>query len=130
MPEKFGEQSETKKIKDLKEYLKNNSKLLVENQDIDKIYKKILGEMKASTTYYDTENIKVNLDGYNLVFTDKEGNLLHSFVAPESILSLSKAGKIGERKELENELENSGYTIDDSEEFRVAIRKLLRKKSK
>jgi len=124
------EVKEIKKFKDLAEYLKNNSQLLVENKDIYKVHKKILGEKRVSTTYYDTENIKVNLDGYNLVYTDKEGDLLHSFAIPESILSLTKAGKVGERKELEKELEKLGYEIDASEDFRVVIEKVLRKKIK
>ncbi|MFA5187915.1 MAG: hypothetical protein WC460_00960 [Patescibacteria group bacterium] len=127
MPEKFGEKIETKKFNDLTEYLKNNSQLLAEEKDIDKSYKRILGEMKACTTYYDTENIKVNLDGYNLVFTNKKGDLLHSFLVPKLIPSLIKAGNLGERKELEGKLEAIGYKIDDSDEFRNVIEKVLRK---
>ena len=127
MSEKFGEKIEAKNSKDLEEYLKNNARLLASEKDIDKIYKKILGEMKVSTTYYNMEDIKVNLDGYNLVFTDKKGNLLHAFIVPKLIPSLVKAGNLGERKELEGKLEAIGYKIDDSEDFRNAIEKVMKK---
>jgi hypothetical protein len=111
----------------LAEFLEVNSKKLADAGDIEDHLKAIFKPMIVSLTYYNQTSIKVDFDGYQVIFTDQAGNLMHSFVLPENIIDLEKRGKLGERKNLEEKFEELGYEIDDSEKFRDAINRQLKK---
>lgn len=111
----------------LTNYLETNSRLLVPAEKISQ--KDILKPMTASLTYNDAKNIKVNLDGYNITYTDKDGSLRTTFLTDNATSELEqemKKASIGQNWDvLQKALEKIGYTVTHDNRFDMAVSKQL-----
>lgn len=117
------------KSENLGEYLSCSAKALAEPGSIGELYKEKLKPKLATLGYYDNERIKFNVNGYNLIYVNDDRGLMHALIVPGDILSLKNANKLHEREEIEGELEKLGYVLDNSEEFRNLIEKILNNKT-
>ena len=98
--------------------------LVDKSQTSDELAK--FSPMDATTSYADSEHVVWNADGYDLVFLDRDRNLVRAKIVPES-LPLLKSGKLGERQHLESLLKQLGYNLVD-QKFNDPIWRALNKK--
>ena len=120
------EVKEKEKFNSLQEYLEKDSKQLVAADEIIEGLKQWLKPKQVCLTYYDQDQVKVNLDGVNAVYLDDQGNLLQSFIIPENIMDvkLEKIGDVWDK--LEEEFTKLGYIVTYDDLFKRAISKQLK----
>ncbi|MDO8516129.1 MAG: hypothetical protein Q7S28_02680 [bacterium] len=82
---------------------------------------KIFAPRSATLSYYD-EKTKFDVRGYNLTYWNDDGNIYQARIFPGLISSLKNKGGLHEREEIEDELKNFGFVIDNSEWFHMFIK--------
>ncbi|GMQ95255.1 MAG: hypothetical protein BMS9Abin13_368 [Patescibacteria group bacterium] len=117
------EDAEKNKFENLQEYIENGSQVLVPVEQIKDMYRDALKPKTATLGYANADSVKFNVKGYNLIYVNGNTGLSHVEIIPEAISSLKKSGRLHEREELEKELEELGFIVNNSEEFFNAIDK-------
>jgi len=107
------------------ETLLQKATLLVSASEMSDELKGLSDKLKGTLTFYDSENVKWNVDGYDFVFFDTDGNLKRFKINP---LELGFMGTTHERENLEQRFHSAGYILDDSEKLRSAIYRQLNRK--
>ncbi|OGN33689.1 MAG: hypothetical protein A3F98_01900 [Candidatus Yanofskybacteria bacterium RIFCSPLOWO2_12_FULL_41_8] len=115
------EQLQESERQNLAEYLEKNSNVVIDKDKLNEEIIRIAMSMKGMLGYYDSRDVKFSVDGYDFVYFNNEGDLLHVKIKPEEVLDLEKAGKINESDELEEKLKELGFELDQSEKFRSAL---------
>ncbi|OGM99378.1 MAG: hypothetical protein A3B91_00470 [Candidatus Yanofskybacteria bacterium RIFCSPHIGHO2_02_FULL_41_29] len=115
------EQLQESERQNLAEYLEKNSNVVIDKDKLNEEIIRIAMSMKGMLGYYDSRDVKFSVDGYDFVYFNNEGDLLHVKIKPEEVLDLEKAGKIHESDELEEKLKELGFELDQSEKFRSAL---------
>src|SRR3989344_4206414 len=95
------EQLQESERQNLAEYLEKNSNVVIDKDKLNEEIIRIAMSMKGMLGYYDSRDVKFSVDGYDFVYFNNEGDLLHVKIKPEEVLDLEKAGKIHESDELE-----------------------------
>jgi hypothetical protein len=110
----------------LEDYIKTKSKVVVSKDEMTE--KKIKLENNIATlSYYNADTVKFDVEGYNLMYVDDGGDLRKVFIKPDGVVDLSRANQLHEREEIEKKLEEIGYKIDDSDNFKNILDKITNK---
>jgi ribosomal protein L32E len=109
----------------LEDYIKAKSNLVMPKEEM--LERKIKPHKNVATlSYYNEKSVKFNVRGYNMMYVDESGDLRRVFIRPDSVADLSRASQLREREEIEKRLEEFGYKIDDSDNFKNILDKITK----
>lgn len=119
--ESFAESNQESEADRLRKIIESGSEVLVKKEDLKDNDLLGFSECVGALGYFDKENVKWSVSGYDLVFINSQGDLCHAKIEPDNLEDFPNKNQAGESDSIKDLVVAAGFNLGQSDKFKEAV---------